>query len=172
MRKMCVKLRNANTYPPSASGVPSACALGNSLDLLLVFPCTPLLLCRCRLSTVMYKTLQYIIVYCIVLQDSAVVLSRKHYSSVRHSLQKVVSSFISIICPNTQQYYCTPLLLHDLQNSCISVLDHYSTPVLLHYSTPVLQHYSTPVLLSSSQPLLLFPFKFFCAKKQIKLEII
>ena len=82
-------------------------------------------------STVIYCTLQYIRVYCMVLRDSSVVLSREHYSSVRNSLQKLLSSFVSIICPNTQQYYSTPLLLHALEHSCISVPHHYSTPVLL-----------------------------------------
>ena len=37
-------------YQHSVSGVPSGCALGNSLDLMLVFPCTPLLSSRYRLS--------------------------------------------------------------------------------------------------------------------------
>ena len=46
-------------YQHSVSVIPSGCAIGNSLDLMLVFPCTPLLLSRYRLSTVQYSTVQY-----------------------------------------------------------------------------------------------------------------
>ena len=38
-------------YQHSVSGIPLGCALRNSLDLMLVFPCTPLLSSRYRLST-------------------------------------------------------------------------------------------------------------------------
>ena len=56
-------------YQHLVSGVPLGCALGNSLDLMLVFPCTPLLLLRYRHSTVHCsavecRTVQYSIVQC------------------------------------------------------------------------------------------------------------
>ena len=43
-------------YQRSVSGVPLGCALGNSLDLMLVFPCTPLLSSRYRLNALPCKT--------------------------------------------------------------------------------------------------------------------
>ena len=54
-------------YQHSVSGVPSGCALGNSLDLMLVFPCTPLLSSMYRLSTVQNRgrsAVHYIAVHC------------------------------------------------------------------------------------------------------------
>ena len=47
-------------YQHSVSGVPLGCALGNSLELMIVFPCTPLLSSRYRLSTLV----QYNLVLC------------------------------------------------------------------------------------------------------------
>ena len=48
------RLKSGSTgkYQHSVSGVPSGCALGNSLELMLVFPCAPLLSSMYRLSTV------------------------------------------------------------------------------------------------------------------------
>ena len=47
-----LELGSTGKYQHSVSGVPSGCALGNSLDLMLVLPCTPLVSSRYRLSTV------------------------------------------------------------------------------------------------------------------------
>ena len=43
--------RSTGKYQHSVSGIPSGCALGNSLNLMLVFPCTPLLSSRYRHNT-------------------------------------------------------------------------------------------------------------------------
>ena len=48
-------------YQHSVSGVPSGCALGNSLDLMLVFPCTPLLSSRYRLIIQFLKVMYSIL---------------------------------------------------------------------------------------------------------------
>ena len=42
-------------YQHSVSGVTSGCALGNSLNIMLIFSCTPLLLSRYSLSTLQYR---------------------------------------------------------------------------------------------------------------------
>ena len=46
-----LELGSTGKYQHSVLGVPSGCALGNSLYLMLVFPCTPLLSSMYKLST-------------------------------------------------------------------------------------------------------------------------
>ena len=52
-----LKSGSTGKYQHSVSEVPSGCALGNSLDLMLVFPCSPLLSSRYRLSITYVKHL-------------------------------------------------------------------------------------------------------------------
>ena len=51
-------VREYRKIPASVLGVPSGCALGISLNLMLVFLCTPLLSSRYRLSTVKQRSVQ------------------------------------------------------------------------------------------------------------------
>ena len=68
----------AGKYKPSVLGVPLGFALGTSVNLMLVFPCTPLLSSKYRLSTVQNKAVQY----CTV--KSSAILYSVHYRTVQY----------------------------------------------------------------------------------------
>ena len=74
-------------------------ALAMALDLMLVFPCTPLLSSRHRHSTVQYRTIQYstvqyrtvqcITIQCVTVQYSTLQLNTVHYGIVQYSTVQI-----------------------------------------------------------------------------------
>ena len=59
MSVACFESGSRGNYKPNVSGGPSGCALRNSLNLMLVFSCTPLILSKNRHSTLRFIVLQF-----------------------------------------------------------------------------------------------------------------